>query len=862
MDSEIVNTNASNVTVVKKRDERLVAFDSKKVLEAIWKASQSVGGKDRSEAERLAQQVVDSIEADHTPSKPPTVEEIQDSVELVLIEKGHARIAKAYILYRQKRAEIRAEKQALLGKDDIDEVDKAFDVNALRVLKARYLVKDETGKLKEGPKQLFERVAIHVILPEILYDSAVFRKDSGPSQALEEFEPQRFKEIISLGKYTLNEFHLDALKRTYDRLNRDGKMKAEWKVVLKLLSSGNFDHLESEIMSFMELMTSKRFLPNTPAIANFGSHLGMGSACFVLGIDDSMESIMTTLKNTAMVFKAGGGMGYNFSKLRPEGDFVSTTSGVASGPLSFMTLFDTMTDVIKQGGIRRGANMGVLDINHPDIEKFIKSKEGNQSLTNFNISVLITPEFWKYYQKNEPFPLINPRNGKVVKKVNPRMLFDMITYQAWESAEPGVIFYDHVNRYNPFLQSLGPIVTTNPCGEVLLYPNESCNLGSINVWAHCTLDASGKTVVDWDRLKDTVRKTTRFLDQIIDINRYPIPEIEYMTLRTRKIGLGIMGLADLLFELELPYNTEEARSFMEVLMEFINYYSKVESIELAKERGAMPMFEGSFYVDGRLPFKGFEEKDSWHFDWTALSEEIKKHGIRNGYTTIIAPTGSISMIAGCSSGIEPIFSLVFEKNVKVGSFHYVDPVFEEKMKGEELYDEKLLEDVSTNSGGIGNIKYIPDRHKKVFLTSYDLTPEDHIRSLAAFQKWVDSSISKTTNFPASATVEDMRKVYFLAYQLGCKDVTVYRDSSIKDQVLTVTKKQTTKSEDLSDGEASLHQADSNAVLVQESPILIDKPTGISGGKEADSLCAICNAVAIYKEGCLTCQECGWTLCSG
>ncbi|MFQ6011684.1 MAG: adenosylcobalamin-dependent ribonucleoside-diphosphate reductase, partial [Nitrososphaerales archaeon] len=549
MDSQAVNNNVSNVTVVKKRDGRLVSFDSNKVLDAIWKASQSVGGRDRSESERLAREVTDTVEADQKPSVPPTVEEIQDIVERVLIEKGHARTAKAYILYRQKRAEIRAEKQAILGKDDIDEVDKAFDVNALRVLKARYLAKDERGKLKEGPKELFERVAIHVILPEILFDSAVFRKESGPSQALEEFEPLKFKEIISLGKYTLNEFHLEALKRTFDRLNRDGKMKVEWKVVLKLLSSGNFDHLEGRIMSFMELMTTKRFMPNTPALANFGSHLGMGSACFVLGIDDSMESIMTTLKNTAMVFKAGGGMGYNFSNLRPEGDFVMTTSGVASGPLSFMSLFDTMTDVIKQGGIRRGANMGVLNINHPDIDKFIKSKEGNKALTNFNISVLVMPDFWKYYQKNEPYPLVNPRTGNIVKKVNPRMLFDMITYQAWESAEPGVIFYDHVNRYNPFLQSLGPIVTTNPCGEVLLYPNESCNLGSINVWSHCKEDESGKCVVDWELLKDTVKKTTRFLDQIIDINRYPIPEIEYMTMRTRKIGLGIMGLADLFFEL-------------------------------------------------------------------------------------------------------------------------------------------------------------------------------------------------------------------------------------------------------------------------------------------------------------------------
>ncbi|MBI1934802.1 adenosylcobalamin-dependent ribonucleoside-diphosphate reductase, partial [Candidatus Woesearchaeota archaeon] len=353
--------------------------------------------------------------------------------------------------------------------------------------------------------------------------------------------------------------------------------------------------------------------------------------CFVLDVPDSIDGIMETLKNTAIVFKAGGGMGYNFSKLRPEGDFVSSTGGIASGPLSFMRLFDTMTEVIKQGGIRRGANMGILNSNHPDIEQFITAKEGNKALRNFNISVLIMPDFWDYYEKNEPYPLVNPRDGKVVRYVNPRQLFDKIVYQAWESAEPGVIFFDKVNEFNPFFEHLGPIVTTNPCGEVLLYPNEPCNLGSINVWVFVKEDEDGNKMVDWDALKDVTRSCTRFLDNVIDVNNFPLKAIEEMSLATRKIGLGVMGVGDLLYELRLAYNSEEGRKFMEQLMEFIAYWSKVESIELAKTRGNLPYYDKSFYPKGRLPFRGAQLRQEWHFEWDKLSEDVKKHGIRNGY---------------------------------------------------------------------------------------------------------------------------------------------------------------------------------------------------------------------------------------
>ena len=436
-------------------------------------------------------------------------------------------------------------------------------------------------------------------------------------------------------------------------------------------------------------------------------------------------------------------------------------------------------------------------------------------------------------------------------------MFDKVVYQAWESAEPGVIFFDKVNDYNPFYEHLGPIVTTNPCGEVLLYPNEPCNLGSINVWAFAKQDEDGNSHLDWESLKEATISCTRFLDNVIDMNNFPLKAIEEMSLATRKIGLGVMGVADLLYELRLSYNTEEGRKFMEQLMEFIAYWSKVESIELAKTRGNLPYYDKSFYKKGRLPIRGADLKDEWHFDWDKLSEDVKRYGIRNGYTTIIAPTGSISMIAGCSSGMEPVYSLVFEKNVKVGSFYYVDPAAEKVLREEGLLNDKLMEDINQHKGVIQDIYYVPEKLRNVLVTAMDITPEDHIRALASFQKWVDSSISKTNNFPADATVEHMRESYILAYKLGCKDVTVFRDSSIKDQVLVAPKAKENKED------AKIEIKPEQKKMVKESE------TGLvfANGSERKPMtkvaikdCPECGTKVELKEGCLHCPGCGWGLC--
>ena len=851
------------ISEVKKRDGSIAAFEESKIASAIYKAARSVGGYDLEESKKLAHKVAQELA--NQSEGIPTVEQVQDLVEKVLIEAGHAKTAKTYIVYRQKRAELREQKMKVLEKDYLDDVDKAFDVNALRVLKARYLKKNEQGKLTETPKELFTRVAVHAALPDIFYDEKVYDvKGQQNAYEIEGFNQKEFDGKFSIGKYKLNQYHMEGVRRIYERYNKEKKMKVSWSQFLELLEDGYFSKYENSVDDFLSLMTKKKFMPNTPAIANFGNSLGMGSACFVLGVDDSMESIMDTLKYTAIIHKSGGGTGFNFSSIRPEGDYVSSTSGAASGPLSFMKMFDTMTEVVKQGGIRRGANMGILNSNHPDIEKFITAKDGNKGLRNFNISVLIMPDFWDCYENNKPYPLVNPRNNEAVRTVDPKALFDKLIYQAWESAEPGVIFFDTINKYNPFYKYLGPIVTTNPCGEVLLYPNEPCNLGSINVWYFAKEDSDGNIYYDWNGLKDAVMKCTRFLDNVIDINKFPLKQIEEMSLATRKIGLGVMGLGDLLFELRVPYNTEEGRKLMEKLMQFIAYYSKVESVELARKRGNLPYYNKSFYQEGKMPFAGFDLQDEWDFDWNKLSEDVKKYGIRNGYDTIIAPTGSISMIAGCSSGMEPVYSLVFEKNVKVGSFYYVDPAFERALKKEGLASDEIMQEICDNKGSVQGLESFPKELQKAFVTAIDITPEDHIRALASFQKWVDSSISKTNNFPANATIEHMKQSYLLAYKLGCKGVTVFRDTSIKEQVLVAPKKKDIQ-EVKAAAEAEIVHTSSHAGLGNEAPAaekemddghLVMK----SEGKAKHKKCPECGAETQIQEGCVSCKGCGWALC--
>ncbi|MFA4647660.1 adenosylcobalamin-dependent ribonucleoside-diphosphate reductase [Pyrococcus kukulkanii] len=1371
------------VEKVMKRDGRIVPFDESRIRWAVQRAMWEVGVRDEKKLDEVVKNIVKRINELYD-GKIPHIENIQDIVELELMRAGLFEVAKAYILYRKKKAEIREEKKRILNKKELDEIDKRFSINALRVLASRYLMRDENGNIVESPRELFERVAILAVIPDLLYDERVFDKDGNYEQDLKRVEYylenfEKFDRKYSIGKYKLNKYHFERMVNLYRELAEKGKMKVSIDEFLGMLERGEFDKYEREIEEYFRLMTNQVFMPNTPALINSGRPLGMLSACFVVPIEDDMESIMKAAHDVAMIQKAGGGTGMNFSKLRPEGDIVGTTTGAAcftgdtriltdrgfipieelvktnstpkiithkgvkrvvekydngemevfriitedgyevkvtkehkflvfdedgnpvlkplmelkegdyiyilapdefdapyvevntnvelksnghdvklpnildeklayligiiyadghirhyyengrrknskieiylntseeeikekvkryfveifgiepkefvredqhkvtlvipstkivkfleanglskdksenigvpelifrskpsvmaaflagffdgdgtidhhyriaiksiserfikeaqllfmalgivtsiqeyepkenghrkvytlriqtrdmklkafekltesvklakirekavaelgesgknkkysfpfnaiykikrpeirakiqntykllsynskvthrafirrvlelkdelgldeeeveyftmlsklypvriskieplgvqrvydiqvedvhlltgngiytsnSGPVSFMHLIDAVSDVIKQGGVRRGANMGILEIWHPDIEKFIHAKEkniGTNVLANFNISVGIWQDFWEALKEGKKYPLINPRTGEVVREVDPKSLFEELAFMAWSKADPGVIFFDVVNRRNVLKEAKGgPIRATNPCvvgstrvltekgeiaieelftlaknenierlevidkgalgrdgeevaylspikiiasngrpveayvwkvgvkptikivledgreligdedhevkvngnyvklkelkegdcveiyggecrkvisvekageqmvytltmkevheyvangiiskncGEEPLYEYESCNLASINLAKFVKYDENGKPYFDWDEYAYVIQKVAKYLDNSIDVNKFPLPEIDYNTKLTRRIGVGIMGLADALFKLGIPYNSEEGFKFMRKVTEYLTFYAYKYSIEAAKKRGTFPLYEKSAYPRGELPVEGYYHPEIWNLPWDKLVEEIKKYGVRNAMVTTCPPTGSVSMIADTSSGIEPVYALVYKKSVTVGEFYYVDPVFEAELKRRGLYSEELLKKISDNYGSVQGIEEIPEDMRKVFVTALDIHWLDHILAQASIQMWLTDSASKTINMINEATVEDVKAAYLFAYFLGCKGVTVYRDGSLSVQVYSV-----------------------------------------------------------------------------
>jgi ribonucleoside-diphosphate reductase alpha chain len=559
--------------------------------------------------------------------------------------------------------------------------------NALKVLQARYLFKNEKGEVIETPEEMFRRVASHVAASEELY----------------------------------------------------GNSKEVWQE------------------RFFEIMTSLRFLPNSPTLMNAGKDLGQLAACFVLPVDDSMKSIFDTLKHAALILQSGGGTGFSFSRLRPKADIVKSTGGIASGPVSFMKIYNTATEVIKQGGARRGANMGILRVDHPDILEFIRVKMDREELTNFNISVAITDEFMEALRKDDYYNLINPRTKKVVGKLKAKEVFQEIVQCAWLTGDPGLVFIDRINRANP-TPHIGEIESTNPCGEQPLLPYEACVLGSLNLSKYVkdpiTEDPNNKSSIDFEALSRDVHIAVRFLDDCIDASKYPLEEIEKMHKGNRKIGLGVMGWADMLVMLGIQYNSQKAFKMAKEVMGFIQRISKEASKHLAKERGVFPNFKGSIYDKPGMP------------------------RVRNATTTTIAPTGTLSLIADCSSGIEPYFALAYKRFVLETEFMEINKYFFMIAKKMGFYTRNLEKEV-LKKGNLRGIKGIPPKIKRLFKTALEIPPEDHIEMQAAFQLHTDNAVSKTVNLPKTATPEDVQNAFLLAYEKGCKGITVFRYGSQK-----------------------------------------------------------------------------------
>ncbi|MHB1361711.1 MAG: adenosylcobalamin-dependent ribonucleoside-diphosphate reductase [Thermoleophilia bacterium] len=681
-----------SIKSVRARDGSLVDFDAGRIENAISRAIKAAGEQDGKIAHEMTGRVVDRLQAGF-PGGTPGIEEIQDVVEEVLMSSPLRETARAYITYRRRHAEVRTAKQFLGVRDDLK-----LPLNALTVLKKRYLLKDGEGNVIETPRELFRRVARHVAASDAGY---------GDDAAVSEEE-------------------------------------------------------------FYQVMASREFLPNSPTLMNAGTELGLLSACFVLPVPDSIPGIFDSVKYMAIIHQAGGGTGFSFSHLRPKGDIVGTTHGVASGPVSFMGAFDSATEAVKQGGRRRGANMGVLRVDHPDILDFISAKQKEGFLRNFNISVAATDEFMEAVRSGGDYGLVNPRTGEETGRLRALPVMEAIASAAWANGDPGMIFLDRINALNP-TPRLGPMETTNPCGEQPLLSYESCNLGSIDLSKLVRRGGGGQSggrggaagggKMDWQRLGELVDIAVHFLDNVIDANRFPLPQITEMTNGNRKIGLGVMGFAEALVRMGIRYDSEAALAKAGEIMKFIEERAVAKSVEIAGRRGSFPNFVGSLWQQRGLA------------------------ALRNSTVTTIAPTGTISVIAGCSSGIEPLFAISFVRDVMEGT-HLLETnaEFERVAHERSFYSEELMLEIS-RSGSVQGVDQVPEDVQNVFVTALDIDPEWHVRMQAAFQKRVDNAVSKTINLPRGAGIDDVRRAFVLAWELGCKGITVFRYGSKREQVL-------------------------------------------------------------------------------
>jgi len=742
------------VKKIAKRDGREVEFEIAKLVKAIEKAGSQTGEFNNDEAKRLAEITVALIEKSLKDRESAQVEKVQDIVEQVLMAAGHYKTAKAYILYRAARSDERRVERIIGVKDDLD-----FSPNQLKVMRNRYLLKDQDGNVIETPSELFHRVAKNLAVVE----------------------------------------------------------KAEKR-----------KQIEAE---FYEVMSRLEFLPAGRTLNNAGTPQSQLANCFVLPVEDSMEGIFDSVKWMAMVHQRGGGTGFNFSKLRPRGDIVTKSSGgFATGPVSFMKVFDIATRQVMQGGKKRGANMGILNVDHPDILDFITAKSERGEIENFNISVGVTDAFMKAVDADKEWHLRNQRTGEVVQTMQARTLMSQLVSLAWRTGDPGLIFLDPINRNNPLLKKYGRIEATNPCGEQPLHPFDACNLGSINL---AKMIVGGK--VDFERLKFVVQTGVRILDNVIDACKYPLPQITETVRANRRIGLGVMGWADMLYQLRIPYDSEAGVKLARKIAKFIQEEAWQVSRELAKEKGTFPRWKDSAFAKA------------------TASKVVAK--VRNLAITTIAPTGSISMLCDASSGIEPVFALAYTKNVvEDNGLSYINRYFREELERagwadgdtEHKVRDRIVREVA-QTGSVAHVSGVPDEVKSVYRTAHDIAPIWHIKMQAAWQSYTDNAVSKTINFPNSATIDQVEEAYMMAWKMGCKGITIYRDGSKDVQILNVG--------------TNAQISNDNSQIIQ-SKIKIETLKERSAKRKHMSECPECGGKLAIEEGCAKCYGCGFSVCQG
>lgn len=737
-----------------KRNDREELLEVDKIADSIFLAAQDVGGTDDKLAKKLAQEIVARLEKHYGRIKKVTSAEIGDMVERVLLEHTHYKTAKAYILNREKKRQVEASKRALGVNDDV-----GLSLNALTVAKEKYLLKDGEGEVVETVGGMFERTAKFLASAE-----PTSPRKSGASKGHGKSNRQYWAE------------------------------------------------------QFVMVMKEQRFIPGGRTLANSGTANNQLANCFVMPMPDDIEGIFESLKESSILKKYGGAVGFSFGHLRPQGDKVATTSGGAAGPIALMKLFDDASDVYLQAGKRRSGNMVTLPVSHPDIIDFIHCKESGTNLPHINYSLAATKKFMEAAKKGEEWELINPRNGAIVASISARGILEEAARMAWKTGDPGLIFIDEINKYNP-TPHVGVLETVNLCGEQPLLSYEACNLGSINLATH-VIGANGESKVDWKKLEETVRTSVRMLDDVVSVCEYPLKKVAEVVRGNRKIGLGVMGWADMLVKLHVAYNSKKALELAEMVMKFVQEKGWDESSKLGKEKGNFPNFKGSLWQ--KRGFKYF----------------------RNATVTTIAPTGTISMMANASSGIEPHFALAYYRK-SMGQFNLPE-VNTDLVKAIKhvngLYSSELMDEIA-RKGSIQHLDKIPKNIREVFVTAMDITADDHVKMLAAFQKYTDNAVSKTINLPNSATVDDVLKVFYMAAELNCKGITVYRDGSRDVQVLNVGTKKSTP----------VNQYSSNPVENRKT----GKP---DNGSTIGNECPNCGGKLAIEEGCKKCYGCGFAVC--